>query len=277
MQKLTEDAAIRLFRKQWDWLYHNPEMEKDDIPPEIIEGWDIRDVSNGCFLCEYNDQNPGNCGSNCLVKWPENDKGCEKSQDSPWQYWRQADTTEDCKRYAKLIRDLPRRKPITKKDVTNMKELVDGSRPLTRKAVVTAMIEDDLFFDSCAVKHWQGFENWCSESFSPTATIHCPAGKNKAFYKRYLIDRVSVKEWLVKHNFLEWKESPIQYSTDGRSGTVKLELHDYEDGTVQVRAPGKENGCLIDFRDGRYSLYAGTSKEVAEVSTRNNCIMKNGD
>jgi hypothetical protein len=71
MKKLTQEDALRLFRKHWQWCGKTGNS-KAYCPPEELEGISIRNIRDSCFLCEYQATHQAHhyCHANCLIQWP---------------------------------------------------------------------------------------------------------------------------------------------------------------------------------------------------------------
>ena len=99
MKDLTREKALELHRQMWS------DMQKDlgDNPPRTIRGdykryWlrkhfpelaaidDYEIIRNNCFLCEYADDNYGDC--KCLIDWPcgRCEDGDEYEDERNWSY-----------------------------------------------------------------------------------------------------------------------------------------------------------------------------------------------
>jgi hypothetical protein len=106
--KLTKKKAIELHRELWDWLYHHPGNWKGDWP-----GWkEYGKVAEDCFLCEYVGSNNLTC-SKCPLDWGPTDRCCNPfdiENNGYFARWNDALTPKTRKKYAKIIRDLPRKK-----------------------------------------------------------------------------------------------------------------------------------------------------------------------
>jgi len=106
---LTQKEAIRLFRKHWTWLAKTG-LNKEDCPPEVIEGIDLYDLDYGCFLCQYDKIHIRDyCTNNCLIKWPGGSCGSAKG---PYKEWSDAPLLQTKKELAREIANLPVRKGV---------------------------------------------------------------------------------------------------------------------------------------------------------------------
>jgi len=97
--KLTKKKAIELHRELWDWLYHNPSKDKTDWPRWRGNGGDLLYVYNLCFLCESSTF----C---CLLDWSPT-YSC-MTHNSWYKKYLYAKSSKTRKKYAKIIRDLPK-------------------------------------------------------------------------------------------------------------------------------------------------------------------------
>jgi hypothetical protein len=103
--KLTKKKAIELHRELWDWLYHHPSKWKEGWP-----GWkEHGEVAEDCFLCEYVKTNNLTC-SKCLLDWGSAVDCIGKDNNGYFAQWNDALIPKTRKKYAKIIRDLPRKK-----------------------------------------------------------------------------------------------------------------------------------------------------------------------
>ena len=103
------ETAEKLHKELWDWLAKTGKR-KADWP-----GWNnIGLALNRCFACEY-------CKNDCFrcpINWSEDEDRdwsdmnayCEQNS-SPYFEWIATSVTEERKRLAAIIRDLPWRKP----------------------------------------------------------------------------------------------------------------------------------------------------------------------
>ena len=99
----AKKRTIELHREQWEWHFHHPTKQKEDWPRWEVNGGNIPNVDNLCFLCEYSFAHHTSC-KQCLLKWPH--FGC-MSKGGPYGAWIRARSPRTRKKYAKLIRDLP--------------------------------------------------------------------------------------------------------------------------------------------------------------------------
>lgn len=109
--ELTREEAIRNFREHWASLAITGMSDKADY----LRRNGYPEIAFNCFLCEFTNST---C-SKCPIDWPQirlakNYSGlCLKSYYSKWD---EADTPEERKRIAAIIRDLPEKKEEPKPD-----------------------------------------------------------------------------------------------------------------------------------------------------------------
>ncbi|MBW8001739.1 MAG: hypothetical protein FVQ80_06915 [Planctomycetes bacterium] len=120
-RRRSKGLAIALFREQWDWHFHHPTKFKTDWPRWKSNGGDIPDAENDCFLCEWVSSTKPNddlCQVKCPVIWSSSSGHCNAvgrgMPEGEFCMWERAKTPRLKKKYAKLIRDLPERPPISK-------------------------------------------------------------------------------------------------------------------------------------------------------------------
>lgn len=114
MKKLTFKKAHELHVALWGWLAETGNSSKYIWPEWVICGGKIPHVLNCCFACELCKDKDGlwaECNK-CSVAWTKDpqDNLCEISKKSPYRAWKNAAQTNDRKKYAAIIRDLPWRK-----------------------------------------------------------------------------------------------------------------------------------------------------------------------
>ncbi len=110
--KLTKKKAIKLFREHWQWLTETGTIWKDEWPEHDFEE---DPISGGCFLCEYLDQKEAELGKNedcdnCPIDWGTS-KTCVGDSKSPFMKWIHSQTVPTCKKYAKIVSELPEKTP----------------------------------------------------------------------------------------------------------------------------------------------------------------------
>ena len=84
-----------------------------------------------------------------------------------------------------------------------MRTLVEGSKKLSRKAVRKAFINSSDYNCREGREAYKSFEAWAKSSFSWQDEIFITP--EWVFWKQWLKDKPEVQEWLVDHNFAEWK------------------------------------------------------------------------
>jgi len=72
MKRLPKKEALRLTAEMWEWLGEDAERGKDDWPGWETGRWNIADVYESCFLCQYDeDHDTGRSCESCPLtgKW----------------------------------------------------------------------------------------------------------------------------------------------------------------------------------------------------------------
>lgn len=115
MEKLTEERAKELHIQMWTGLRDSGGYKYQS------ETCTTHNPLNGCFMCEFcidRELSESTClvwdCDKCLVEWIPGNKSlltcaCEDDE-SPYDDWRSVDTTDNRKKFAQKILDLPWRK-----------------------------------------------------------------------------------------------------------------------------------------------------------------------
>jgi hypothetical protein len=114
--RLTRKKAIELCIELWTWLAKTGAKRKDDWPKwEEYEKSSDEYILNSCWFCEYNERQKNRYNidieDDCrYCPWDkifgvnnESAYGCQEAENSPYDDWRWAKTTESRKKYAKLF------------------------------------------------------------------------------------------------------------------------------------------------------------------------------
>lgn len=109
--KLTRVEAVELHRELWHRIAKlgKPEhYKKFEIAEEIAEERGMKRPLNGCFCCEYADQqDPTDLCNHCPIDWGDKE-GCEGGN-GLYEKWCFATSKEKFSRLAKEIANLPER------------------------------------------------------------------------------------------------------------------------------------------------------------------------
>ena len=102
---LSREQAIAEHRKMWDWIVHETDKLKRKV--EKSEYFDAIRIDyipyNGCYCCEFNDQNPFHCGCDCIINWGKG-LGCMESY---FLKWGSTNNWQKAERLARIIAELP--------------------------------------------------------------------------------------------------------------------------------------------------------------------------
>lgn len=107
--KMTREESIRNFREHWASLAITGTDDKRDY----LRRHGFQYISCACFLCEYVTDGMGRDCNKCPVEWPvtntDMDYKCERSFYGDWE---RAESPEERKRLAAIIRDLPEKQEV---------------------------------------------------------------------------------------------------------------------------------------------------------------------
>ena len=101
--RLTKKEALKRCAEMWDDLAESGSGHKAEAFKRLWPEYRPTDI-NECWACEYDDgSHDGPCSDVCIMKsvWP---KGC-CHEDSPYNKWEFAETSEDRREWAKEIAD----------------------------------------------------------------------------------------------------------------------------------------------------------------------------
>ena len=107
--KMTREESIRNFREHWASLAITGTDDKE----EYLRRHGFPYISCNCFLCEYATNGMERDCNKCPIEWPETrtDMECACSR-SFYGDWEGAESPEERKRLAAIIRDLPEKQEV---------------------------------------------------------------------------------------------------------------------------------------------------------------------
>ena len=107
--KMTRKEAIRNFREHWASLAITGTDDKRDY----LRRHGFQNISYACFLCEYVTDGMERDCNKCPIEWPETrtdmEYACSRSFYGDWEG---AESPEERKRLAAIIRDLPEKQEV---------------------------------------------------------------------------------------------------------------------------------------------------------------------
>ena len=105
--KMTREEAIRNFREHWASLAISGSEDK----AEFLRRHGFQYICCSCFLCEYAEEDDIMDCDKCPIEWPETRTDMYyKCSRSFYGDWEGAESPEERKRLAAIIRDLPEKK-----------------------------------------------------------------------------------------------------------------------------------------------------------------------
>ena len=106
---MTKEEAIRNFREHWASLAITGTDDKRDY----LRRHGFQNISCNCFLCEYATNGMKRDCNKCPIEWPETRTdmyhACSRSFYGDWE---RAESPEERKRLAAIIRDLPEKQEV---------------------------------------------------------------------------------------------------------------------------------------------------------------------
>jgi hypothetical protein len=155
--KMTREEAIRNFREHWASLAISGSKDKGDY----LRRHGFQDIFSDCFLCHYVMDGVERDCRKCPIQWPRTRNDMEYP--CGWSFygdWACAESPEERKRIAAIIRDLPEKpafkvgdKVIVVKETHGWGKIGPGDI-----GVITKVLDGLYFADFPAQKSWLGKE-----------------------------------------------------------------------------------------------------------------------
>ena len=177
---MTKEEAIRNFREHWASLAITGTDDKRDY----LRRHGFQNISCDCFLCEYATNGMEKDCNKCPIEWPETRTDMEEYACSRSFYgdWERAESPEERKRLAAIIRDLPEKQEVKLKPKFSVGDKVKAVKETScwgkvkpgDIGVITKVLDGLYVADFPAQKSWHGKEE-CFEL--ATSINHCPEDK----------------------------------------------------------------------------------------------------